>query len=37
MWWLVFFPGLTLVAVVLLFDKLGEQVKSLIDPVSAQE
>ncbi|MDR2102622.1 MAG: ABC transporter permease [Treponema sp.] len=37
MWWLVFFPGLTLVAVVMLFDTLGEQVKLLIDPASAQE
>jgi peptide/nickel transport system permease protein len=37
MWWLVFFPGLTLVVMVMLFDKLGEQVKLLIDPSSAQE
>jgi peptide/nickel transport system permease protein len=36
MWWLVFFPGLLLVALVLLFDKLGEQVKLLLDPASAQ-
>jgi peptide/nickel transport system permease protein len=36
MWWLVFFPGATLVAVVMLFDKLGEQVKLLIDPSNAQ-
>ncbi|MDR2394143.1 MAG: ABC transporter permease [Treponema sp.] len=37
LWWLVFFPGAALVAVVMLFDKLGEQVKLLIDPASAQE
>ena len=37
MWWLVFFPGIMLVAVVMLFDKLGDNVKLLIDPSSAQE
>ena len=37
LWWLVFFPGFMLVALVMLFDKLGEQVRLLIDPVSAQE
>ncbi|MDR2344162.1 MAG: ABC transporter permease [Spirochaetaceae bacterium] len=37
LWWLVVFPGAALVAVVMLFDKLGEQAKLLIDPVSAQE
>ncbi len=37
MWWLVFFPGVMLVIVVMLFDKLGDQVKLLIDPGSAQE
>jgi peptide/nickel transport system permease protein len=37
LWWLVFFPGAMLVALVMLFDKLGEQVKLLIDPASAQE
>lgn len=37
MWWLVLFPGVMLVFVVMLFDKLGEQVKLLIDPSSAQE
>ncbi|GHV61959.1 peptide ABC transporter permease [Spirochaetia bacterium] len=36
MWWLVFFPGATLVVIVMLFDKLGEQVKLLIDPSNAQ-
>lgn len=37
MWWLVLFPGVMLVFVVMLFDKLGEQIKLLIDPSSAQE
>ena len=37
MWWLVLLPGLTLLAVVMLFDKLGGQVKLLLDPASAQE
>lgn len=37
MWWLVFFPGVMLVIVVMLFDKLGDQVGRLIDPSSAQE
>jgi peptide/nickel transport system permease protein len=37
MWWLVFFPGVMLVIVVMLFDKLGEQIKLLMDPGSAQE
>lgn len=37
MWWLAFFPGLMLVIIVLLFDKLGECVRKVIDPYSAQE
>lgn len=37
MWWLAFFPGLTIVLVVLLFEKLGENLKRIIDPYSAQE
>lgn len=37
MWWLVFFPGILLVAVVMIFDKLGDYVKVLMDPTSAQE
>lgn len=37
MWWLAFFPGLSLVAIVLLFDKLGDNLKRLLDPYSAQE
>ena len=37
MWWLAFFPGLMLVIIVLLFDRLGENLKKLIDPYSAHE
>ena len=37
LWWLVFFPGVSLVIIVMLFDKLGDQVKLLLDPSSAQE
>lgn len=37
MWWLAFFPGLMLVIIVLLFDRLGENLKRIIDPYSAQE
>lgn len=36
MWWTAVLPGLTLVAIVLLVDRLGEQVRSLLDPGSAQ-
>ena len=36
-WWLAFFPGLMLVLIVLLFDRLGENLKKIIDPYSAQE
>lgn len=37
MWWLVFFPGLALLSVVIMFDVLGDNLKMLIDPSSAQE
>ena len=37
MWWLAFFPGLMLVFIVLLFDKLGENMKKILDPYSAHE
>lgn len=37
MWWLAFFPGLMLVMIVLLFDKLGENMKKIIDPYSSHE
>jgi peptide/nickel transport system permease protein len=36
MWWQAFFPGAALVAAVLLIDKLGECLKALLDPYSAQ-
>ncbi|HIS40430.1 MAG TPA: ABC transporter permease [Candidatus Aphodovivens avistercoris] len=37
MWWLAFFPGLTLVAVVMLFDACGSGIRRLLDPASSQE
>lgn len=37
MWWLAVFPGLLLVVIVLLIDRLGDNLKILIDPHSAQE
>lgn len=37
MWWLAVCPGLLLVCVVLLIDRLGDNLKMMIDPYSAQE
>lgn len=37
MWWLAVFPGVMLVAVVVLFDKLGDNLRALLDPYTAQE
>lgn len=37
MWWLAVFPGLLLVATVLLFDAVGSSLRKLVDPHSAQE
>lgn len=37
MWWLAVFPGLALLAVVLLFDQAGQGLRRLIDPARAQE
>lgn len=37
MWWLAFFPGLALVAVVMLFDACGSGLRRMLDPTSAQE
>ncbi len=37
MWWMAVFPGLLLVLIVLLIDRLGENLRSVIDPYSAQE
>lgn len=36
-WWLALFPGLFLVAVVVLFALLGERARYLLDPASAHE
>lgn len=35
-WWVAVFPGLLLLIVVKLFDVLGENVRSLIDPKTSQ-
>lgn len=37
MWWSAVLPGLTLVLIALFVDKLGEQLRMIIDPYSAQE
>lgn len=37
MWWTAVFPGLVLVSIVLLVDKLGDNLRKIIDPFSAQE
>lgn len=37
MWWTAVLPGLTLVLIVLLVDQLGEQLRTILDPYSAQE
>ena len=34
-WWLAFFPGLSLLIVVLLFDVIGDNLKRLLDPSEA--
>lgn len=36
-WWLAVFPGLLLVSIVILFNVIGENLKKLINPSSAQE
>ena len=36
-WWTAVFPGLVLVLIVLLVDKLGDNLRMVIDPYSAQE
>lgn len=36
-WWLGFFPGISLVAVILLFENLGENLRKIMDPYSAQQ
>lgn len=37
MWWLAVFPGLALIATVLLFDAAGSNLRRLVDPHSSQE
>ncbi len=37
MWWLAVFPGLVLVAIVRAFDVIGENLRLMIDPYSAQD
>ena len=37
LWWPAVFPGLTLLAIVLLVDKLGDNLRMILDPYSAQE
>ncbi|WP_407653298.1 ABC transporter permease [Brevibacillus ruminantium] len=37
MWWLAFFPGLSLLLVVRIFDVLGENLRLLIDPRRAHD
>lgn len=37
MWWPAVLPGLTLVLLVLLIDRLGEALRRILDPYSAQE
>lgn len=37
LWWLAVFPGLALIAVVLLFDGAGSSLRRLVDPHSSQE
>ena len=37
MWWLAVFPGLALIAAVMLFDAVGQGLRRLVDPASAQE
>lgn len=34
-WWLALFPGLSLLIIVLLFDIVGENIKKLLNPASA--
>ncbi|MDR1247793.1 MAG: ABC transporter permease [Treponema sp.] len=35
-WWLAFFPGASLLVIVLLFDRLGHNLERLLNPASAQ-
>ncbi len=37
MWWLAVFPGIALIATVLLFNEIGSNLRRLIDPHSSQD
>ncbi|MDP2842275.1 ABC transporter permease [uncultured Acetobacterium sp.] len=37
MWWLAFFPGLSLLIIVRAFDVIGDNLRTLLDPHSAHE
>ena len=37
MWWPAVLPGLMLVLIILLVDRLGEHLKMIMDPFHAQE
>jgi len=37
MWWLTVLPGASLLMMVLLFDRIGENLQRLLNPASAQE
>ena len=37
MWWTAVFPGLVMVLIVLLVDRLGDNLRMILDPCSAQE
>lgn len=36
-WWLAFFPGLSLLILVLLFDLIGDKLQKLINPETATQ
>ena len=36
-WWLAFFPGVSLLIIVLLFDLVGDNLQKLLDPANAHE
>lgn len=37
MWWLTFFPGVSLVAVVMMFDQAGQGIRRIVDPRQTQK
>lgn len=36
-WWLAFFPGISLLIIVLLFDIIGDNLQRLLDPINAHK